>query len=181
MASGSVTSRHGGRIDAASACARPPAAAADAHGGGSTADTQGEAAPAGAITPNQTLGELAASLGGTPAASAEPTSALDQVWHPKLVGLSDRGLVLAVLHGWCLPYFVPRVLERVEQDPLASGGWFIGVLLRTLMEVPGGFWGRYPELYQRYRHALRAGAAARQHLPAERRLEFWRPLRDVER
>ena len=68
---------------------------------------------------------------------------------------------------------VPAVLELVARNPLASAGRFPGDLLRGLMEVPSMFWSWHPHFYDRYREALRAGAAARHRLPPEQRLDFW--------
>lgn len=89
---------------------------------------------------------------------------------------SHGGLLVALLRRQRLTLVIPRVLDILGQDPLASGGQFRGDLLRGLMEVPGRFWGRHPQLYERYRAALRAGASARRQLPAEQRLQFWGPL-----
>jgi hypothetical protein len=89
---------------------------------------------------------------------------------------SAAELLEALVNGWCLSAVVPLALDGVERDPLASGGCFPGDVLRGLMEVPGSFWGRHPRLYDRYRAALRASAAARRRLPAEQRMAFWAPL-----
>lgn len=86
-------------------------------------------------------------------------------------------LLVALVHGWYLAAVVPMALDIVEDDPLASTGEFDGDLLRGLMEVPGRFWGRNPRLYDRYRAALRCGAARRRALPPDQRLDFWTPLR----
>jgi hypothetical protein len=71
---------------------------------------------------------------------------------------------------------IPIAVEIVEQNPLASAGRFRGDLLRALMEVPDSFWRRNPALYERYRAALRAGAAQRRELSPEEQLEFWSVL-----
>lgn len=92
---------------------------------------------------------------------------------------SPEELLAAVVNGWRLSDVVPRTLDLVERDPLASGGRFPGDLVRGLMELPGSFWGRAPRLYARYRAALRANACARQQLPPESRTAFWSPLDDV--
>ena len=63
---------------------------------------------------------------------------------------SPGDLLEALVNGWCLSAAVPTALELVERDPLASGGCFPGDLVRGLMEVPRGFWGRHPRLYDRY-------------------------------
>lgn len=95
--------------------------------------------------------------------------------HP-LASVTRADLLVALVNGWCLAAVVPMSLDLVEADPLATAGHFNGDLLRGLMEVPGGFWGRNARLYDRYRLALRAAAARRRQLPPERRLEFWQPL-----
>ncbi len=90
---------------------------------------------------------------------------------------SRTELLVSLIRERRLSAVVPTVLDILERDdPLASAGQFPGDLLRGLMEVPGHFWGRHPPMYERYRAALRAGAAARRHLPPEERLRFWRPL-----
>lgn len=89
---------------------------------------------------------------------------------------STLDLLVALVQVSRLPVVVPAVLEIVERDPLTSAGCFRGDLLRGLMEVPGGFWGRYPALHDRYLGALRAGAAARRRLPYDARMEFWSVL-----
>lgn len=71
---------------------------------------------------------------------------------------------------------VPRALELLEGDPLASAGLFAGDLLRALLETPGGFWARHPALHRRFLAAVRAGALARRRLPPALRMEFWSPL-----
>jgi hypothetical protein len=89
---------------------------------------------------------------------------------------TPRELLVALVHGWCLGAVVPLALARVERDPLASAGCFAGDIMRGLMDVPGGFWGRHPRLYDRYRAALRASAALRRRLPYDERMQFWSPL-----
>jgi len=89
---------------------------------------------------------------------------------------ADPDIVIALVRGRALATAVPDALALVERFPLASAGWFAGDVLRGLMEVPGGFWGRHPDLYDRYRTALRAGAEARRRLPAGERMVFWSAL-----
>jgi hypothetical protein len=72
-----------------------------------------------------------------------------------------------------LEELVPLALELLDRDPLASGGCFRGDILRALMELPGQFWWRYQELWEKYRSALRAAALARRRLPTHEQLEFW--------
>ena len=92
---------------------------------------------------------------------------------PARSGRTPATLLVALERGWALDSVVPRVLDLLATDPLASGGRFPGDLLRALTEVQAVFWSRHPRLYGGYREALRAGALARLHLPPERRLDFW--------
>ncbi len=89
---------------------------------------------------------------------------------------ANHALLVSLVQGIGLDTAVPVAIELVGRDPLVSAGQFRGDVLRALMEVPGGFWGRYPHLFDRYREALRAGAALRRGLPPDRRFEFWNPL-----
>jgi hypothetical protein len=95
--------------------------------------------------------------------------------HPA-ASTSRAEVLLALMSGSCLTAVVPLALDAVERDPLSSAGCFSGDMLRGLMEVPGDFWGRFPGLFDRYRTALRAGAAARHRLPPGERMAFWTPL-----
>ncbi len=85
-------------------------------------------------------------------------------------------ILAALLSGRCLPAVVPIALARVEREPLVQAAHFNGDLMRGLMEVPGAFWGRYPQLYDRYREVLRRSAALRRRLPQAERMRFWSPL-----
>jgi hypothetical protein len=85
-------------------------------------------------------------------------------------------LLAALALGLWLEVAVPLALDVVERDPVATAGYFRGDVMRGLMEVPGPFWGRHPQLYTRYRSALRASVAARRNLPYEERMQFWLPL-----
>ena len=85
-------------------------------------------------------------------------------------------LLVSLVQGIGLDVAVPAALDLVGEDPLHSAGRFPGDVLRALMEVPGSYWTRHPLLYDRYRSALRTGAALRRTLPPGRRFEFWAPL-----
>jgi hypothetical protein len=90
--------------------------------------------------------------------------------------LSRMDLLTALLHDSCTGTVVPTVLEIVEQDPLATAGLFAGDLVRGLMEVPGHFWARHAQLYERHRAVVRSAALARRRMPVEVRMEFWSSL-----
>lgn len=89
---------------------------------------------------------------------------------------TGRELLACLVRGERLGAAVPVTLAIVERDPLATSGGFRGDFMRGLMEVPGRFWGRQPQLYERYVHALRASAGARRRLPPDERMDFWLPL-----
>jgi hypothetical protein len=105
-----------------------------------------------------------------PCPDGRPAAAL---WDRPLAALTAADLLAALERSWCLHCVVPRTLDLLAADPLASAGHFRGDLLRGLLEVPTTFWSRHPRLYARYRDALRAGALARRALPLEERLDFW--------
>jgi hypothetical protein len=89
---------------------------------------------------------------------------------------ANHELLVSLVQGVDLDVVVPAAVDLVSEDPLHTAGRFPGDVLRALMEVPGGYWTRHPQLYDRYRTALRAGAALRRTLPPDRRFEFWAPL-----
>ena len=113
---------------------------------------------------------------GAPPVAATHTVRLEATMAKPVSELSGEEVLIALLHGWSLSDLVPRVLEVVERDPLASGGWFRGDYLRVLMQMPGGFWTLHPMWYARYRTALRASAAIRRPLAPGERMEFWNDL-----
>ena len=90
--------------------------------------------------------------------------------------LTGEDILIGLVHHWSLSSLVPKALDLVDGDPLASGGWFRGDYVRALMEVPGAFWAGHPALYDRYRAALRANAATRRHLAYPEQAEFWSDL-----
>ncbi|MEO7043021.1 MAG: contact-dependent growth inhibition system immunity protein [Gemmatimonadaceae bacterium] len=91
----------------------------------------------------------------------------------KLCIENDAELYFALRNSRDLRDAVPRVLDLLEQDPLACAGFFRGDLLRALMDVPTEFWGANSALFRRYQSAVRAGALARRDLPSAERMEFW--------
>ncbi len=86
------------------------------------------------------------------------------------------GVLRALIQGESLSEVVPVALKLLERDPLASGGYFRGDLIRCLMEVPGQFWWHRPELWEQYRGALRAAALLRRELPPQEQSQFWSVL-----
>lgn len=86
------------------------------------------------------------------------------------------GLLTSLVNASRLPVAVPLALDIIERDPLATAGCFPGDLLRGLMDVPGTFWSTHPADYDRYRRALRSGAALRRRLTPVESMQFWSPL-----
>lgn len=86
---------------------------------------------------------------------------------------SDAELLIALRDRTGLNNVVPKVLDVLERDPLASAGCFRGDLLRALIELPAEVWQRDPVSFQRYKAAVRAGAVARLSLPRSERMAFW--------
>lgn len=105
-----------------------------------------------------------------------PRVPTDPSAQPKLATVADRELLASLLGGRRLPTVVPLALDALERDPLVTVGCFPGDLLRGLMTVPGSFWRRFPTLYERYRAAIREGAARRRRLPYAERMRFWDAL-----
>lgn len=95
---------------------------------------------------------------------------------PDAAPRARHDLLVTLVQGIELEAAVPTALELLREDPLVSAGQFSGDVLRALMEVPNRFWSRHPHLFDRYRDALRAGAAVRRGMPPDRRSEFWSPL-----
>jgi CDI immunity proteins len=131
--------------------------------------------------PNEpTLVDLMADERDTPRLGQDVPRQLESLLRRRPSELTPKELAQVTARGLCLPVLVQRLLEIVEADPLASAGWFAGDLLRSLTGVPEWFWRRHAALYERYREALRGGAAARRALPPDQRLEFWSSIPDID-
>jgi hypothetical protein len=128
----------------------------------------------------QTLAELVRADWGMPLPALDAASRFGPLLSRRPSELSRKELAHAIARGLCLPPLVRRLIDVVEAEPLASAGWFPGDLLRSLIEIPEWFWRQEPELFARYRRALRAAASARRELPPDERLDFWRPIPDPE-
>jgi hypothetical protein len=86
---------------------------------------------------------------------------------------NETDLLRALRRGEALHEVVPVVLGILDEDPLASAGFFRGDLLRALIDLPSEFWHREQRLFGRYQNAVRAGALARRSLPNAERMRFW--------
>lgn len=91
----------------------------------------------------------------------------------KLAIGSEADLFIALQRRVDLSDVVPVVLDVLECDPLASAGYFLGDLLRALIDLPADFWRRDCVSFARYQAAVRAGAIARRSLPSAERMAFW--------
>jgi hypothetical protein len=103
---------------------------------------------------------------------AEPLRApVRRAAHP-----DPTAILYDLVGGRRLAIVVPAALELVEREPLASGGFFRGDILRGLMEVPGHFWWRSPDLLERYACALQAAVTLRLSLTAADWARFCAPI-----
>lgn len=91
-------------------------------------------------------------------------------------GRDWRPLLVALVNGTCDESDIRYALAALAKDPLVRVYAFRGDLLRALIEAPNAVWARYPDLYEGYREAVRAGALARRDLPPGRKAEFWSEL-----
>ncbi|MEO9338587.1 contact-dependent growth inhibition system immunity protein [Mesorhizobium sp. SB112] len=58
--------------------------------------------------------------------------------------LTDEELRLAVGQGIGLEWLVPRMLQRLAEDPFRPGDFFEGDLLASLAHVPASYWLEHP-------------------------------------
>ena len=68
---------------------------------------------------------------------------------------------------------VPLVLGILDDDPLATAGYFRGDLLRAVIDLPSEFWRREQVSFRRYQQVVRVGALARRALTSSERMRFW--------
>lgn len=86
---------------------------------------------------------------------------------------NETDLLRALRRGEELHEVVPVVLGILDDDPLATAGYFRGDLLRALIDLPSEFWHREQASFQRYQKVVRAGALPRRALPSSERMRFW--------
>lgn len=60
--------------------------------------------------------------------------------------LTVENLRMLVGQGIGLAYTVPLALERLAIDPMASGDFYPGDLLKAVSSVPAEFWAEHPAL-----------------------------------
>lgn len=55
-----------------------------------------------------------------------------------------------------LPYLVPLALRLLEEDPFASGDYYVGDLLSALVYLPPEFWQQKPAMLESLKQVARA-------------------------
>ena len=66
--------------------------------------------------------------------------------HVPLRDLTVENLRMLVGQGISLVYTVPLALEQLSKDPMASGDFYPGDLLKAVQGVPPDFWAQHPAL-----------------------------------
>lgn len=63
-----------------------------------------------------------------------------------LKDLSVENLRLLIGQTCSLDYLVPLAIDRLTEEPWASGDYYDGDLLQNVLSVPPGFWSSHPDL-----------------------------------
>ena len=80
---------------------------------------------------------------------------------PRRVPLKDftaEDLRLMIGQNISIEYLAPLALEQLELDPMVSGMYGDGDLLKSVQRLPSGFWEQHPELRERWQRVQSAVA-----------------------
>ncbi|MDP9352826.1 MAG: contact-dependent growth inhibition system immunity protein [Chloroflexota bacterium] len=68
-------------------------------------------------------------------------------------------LRIMIGQGIGLPWLVPLALERLEEDPLAEGDYYLGDLLGSVLGIEPRFWRDHPDLRNSIEEIVRGSTA----------------------
>ncbi len=92
------------------------------------------------IERSMTINELEGTPRGKPSLSSHVVSETHRLRDVPLSSLSVEDLRLLVAQEIALDHIVPLALQQLQQRPLASGDFYAGDLLATLLRIPASFW-----------------------------------------
>lgn len=65
--------------------------------------------------------------------------------------VEDLRLMIGQGYSTGLPYLVPLALEHLRDDPLVSGDFYAGDLLKVVVGIAAPFWAQHPDLQREVR------------------------------
>ncbi len=95
---------------------------------------------------NSSLEELEDMKLGDPEFGSALVTRVHQLYKKPLVTFTVEDLRLMIGQAIGLRFLVPLALETLERDPLASGDYYEGDLLLTVLRVDKEFWKEHPDL-----------------------------------
>jgi hypothetical protein len=95
---------------------------------------------------HMTLTQLERDDWGPPPHDSFVVTECHRLRHVPLRDLTVENLRLLIGQGFSLPYTVPLALEHLSRDPMVSGDFYPGDLLKAVRGVPEEFWTQHPAL-----------------------------------
>jgi hypothetical protein len=84
--------------------------------------------------------------GNPPADATRLIATVHQLRHKPIGLLEADDLRVLVAQKVGLEVLVPRVLARLEQEPLLEGDFYPGDVLVAVLKIPQSYWAAHPEL-----------------------------------
>ncbi|MEV5543284.1 contact-dependent growth inhibition system immunity protein [Saccharopolyspora shandongensis] len=106
---------------------------------------------------DQSLEQIEGDAWGEPAVGA--TKMMVTVYrlrHTPIGALPDGDLRILVGQRVGLDVLMPRVLARLEQDPLLEGDFYEGDVLAAVLRIPANYWAAKPEQRARVERIITA-------------------------
>jgi hypothetical protein len=134
------------------------------------------------VAREKTLNQLEGTAPAPPGFRSHVTSEVHRLRDVPLSQLSIEDLRLLIGQEIGLDYLVPIAIERVENQPLASGDFYRGDLLVALLRLPAAFWQQRGHWHRRVEQV--ASAVVQQfsgmaHGKQQKLAATWEPLREA--
>ena len=131
---------------------------------------------------DKTLNQLEGTRPAPPSFRSHVTTEVHRLRDVPLAQLTPEDLRLLIGQGMSLDYIVPIAVQRVEQQPFASGDFYRGDLLVALLRVPAAFWQQRRDWRRRVEQV--AGPVVEQfssmtHAKQQKFAATWEPLQEA--
>lgn len=99
----------------------------------------------------RTLHEIEKADWGKPTYDSYLVQTCHALRHKPLGAFSVEDLRIMIGQKISVPILVPLALERLEDNPLAAGDFFLGDLLKNVLQIDASYWHAHPEHHRRAR------------------------------
>ena len=134
------------------------------------------------VARDKTLNQLDGTAQASPSFRSHVATEVHRLRDVPLSHLTTEDLRLLIGQQIGLGYVVPVAVERIEQQPLASGDFYRGDLLVALLRVPAAFWQQHRDSRCRLEQVARSQVAqftGMSHQKQQKLAATWEPLQEA--